>query len=84
MRVYFKREDGRARVIEVIQMILYDNDTLGLVMANSQYAENRGFNYYQSTRKVEEREFKNWSEQLLRSGYLDLSGSDIFFKAMKS
>lgn len=84
MRVYFKRVDDRKTVIEIIQMIRYDSGELGLVMPYSQYGEKRNYNFYMSTRKVEEREVNNWCEQLLRSGYLDLTCYDINFKSNKS
>ncbi len=85
MRVYFKREDGSATVIEVIQMIRYrDENTLALAMPYSQYGETKGFNYYLSTTAANESDFKYWCEQLMRTGYLDLTRSDLVFKAYKA
>jgi len=85
MRVYFKREDGSTTVIEIIQMIRYrDENNVGLAMPYSQYCETKGFNFYKSTTAPEEREYNQWCEQLMRTGYLDLTRSNLVFKAYKA
>ena len=84
MRVLFKRDDERQTFIEVIQMLRYNNETLGLVMPYSQYGETKGFNFYQSTEPADEREFNYWCDQLMRNGYLDLTRSKLVFKAYKA
>lgn len=85
MRVYLKRADNRATVIEIIQMIRYNNDnTLGLIMPYSQYGATRQYEYYESTTPVDEYEYNRLCEQLMRTGYLDLSHSQLVFKAFKA
>ena len=79
MRVLFNRSDNKRTVIEVVQLIRYDNDLAGLVMPYTKYGEARNYNYYKSSRAVEEEEFNRWCETLLRTGYLDLTRTDITF-----
>lgn len=81
MRVSFRRENNKVTVIEVIQMIHYDDvSTVGLVMPYSAYGEAKKYNVYESRSKVDETEYTYWCDQLLRNGYLDLTRSNLVFR----
>lgn len=82
MRVYFKRDDNRTVLVEVVQFVRYSsNDTLALVMPASKYMEKKGLEYYNSTKPVSEMDYNSWCEQLMRNGYLDLTRSGLIFTA---
>ena len=81
MRVQIMRKDYGISVIEVIQMLQYNEKTIGLVMPYSQRLEKRKYDSYESTTPVDEADFNRWCEQLVRTGYLDLTRTDLEFKA---
>ena len=85
MRVRFMRNYGAMTVIEVIQFTRYDNNQcIGLIMTYSTYGETKSYNKYESTEPVDESDYKYMCEQLLRTGYLDLTQSKFVFKAYKA
>ena len=81
MRVQLKKSDGELTIIEVIQMIQSNNGHIGFVMPYSIYGERRKYDFYLSTTPAEISEFNRWCDHLLRTGYLDLSRSEIMFVA---
>ena len=81
MRVMFNRITYGTSVIEVIQFIRFDNNCLGLVMPDAIRLEKKNYDTYESTTKVEDSDFKRWAEQLCRTGYLDLTRTDLEFIA---
>ena len=81
MRVQFKKTDGELTIIETIQMIQNNNGSIGFVLPYSIYGERRKYDFYLSTTPAEITEFNRWSDHLLRTGYLDLSRSEILFVA---
>ena len=83
MRVNFRRTNQLLTVAEIIQMVRYDSDEVGLVLPYSKNHEQRGFDAYQSTEKVDESEYNHWCEQLMRNGYLDLSRTKFVFRTGK-
>ena len=84
MRVQFKRKDRGITVIEVVQMIQFDEKTLGLIMPDAIRFQKRDFDTYESTTKVEESDYNRWCEQLFRTGYLDLTRTDLEFRSGRS
>ncbi|MBR4412931.1 MAG: hypothetical protein IKS60_04905 [Lachnospiraceae bacterium] len=81
MRVMFNRITYGTSVIEVIQFIRFDNNCLGLVMPDAIRLEKKNYDTYESTTKIEEADYNRWCEQLLRTGYLDLTRTGLEFKA---
>ena len=81
MRVLFNRKTYGASVVEVIHFTRFDNQEIGLIMPYSQRLEKKNYDAYESTTKVEESDYNRWAEQLCRTGYLDLSRSDLEFIA---
>ena len=84
MRVMFNRQTYGASVIEVVQFIRFDNDCLGLVMPDAIRLQKKNFDTYESTTKVEETDYNRWCEQLCRTGYLDLTRTDLIFYTISS
>ncbi|MBO4346745.1 MAG: hypothetical protein J5840_03805 [Lachnospiraceae bacterium] len=84
MRVQFTKTNNTLSVIEVIQIIKYDTNTIGLIMPYSKCIENKNYDSYKSTKPVDNTEFNRWCEQLLRSGYMDFSRTDLVFEAAKA
>lgn len=85
MRVRFKRFSGSIAVVEIIELTQYDdNKCIGLIMPYSTYGETKNYNKYESTEPVDESDFKYMSEQLMRTGYLDLTHSKFVFKSYKA
>ena len=84
MRVMFNRQTYGASVIEVVQFIRFDNDCLGLVMPDGIRLQKKNFDTYESTAKVEETDYNRWCEQLCRTGYLDLTRTDLIFYTISS
>lgn len=84
MRVMFNRKTYGASVIEIMQFIRFDNDCLGLVMPDAIRLQKKNFDTYESTTKVEETDYNRWCEQLCRTGYLDLTRTDLIFYTISS
>ena len=84
MRVMFNRKTYGASVIEIMQFIRVDNDCLGLVMPDAIRLQKKNFDTYESTTKVEETDYNRWCEQLCRTGYLDLTRTDLIFYTISS
>ena len=80
MRVQFIRKDKGISVIEVVQMIRFDEETLGLIMPDAIRLQKKNFDTYESLTKVEESDYNRWCEQLCRTGYLDLTRTDLEFR----
>ena len=83
MRVSFRRLNKMEVVIEIVQMIRYDSDTVGLVLPYTKHHEIRDYDCYESTEKVDETEYNYWCDQLLRNGYLDLTRTKFVFRTGK-
>ena len=79
MRACFKRKNGMVLVIEVTQLIRFDEGTVGLILPYSKRFETRNFDSYQTTEVVDENEYNKWCEQMMRTGYLDLSRTQYVF-----
>ena len=80
MRVCFRRDNKLKVVIEIMQMIRYDTDTVGLVMPYTKHHEIRNYDCYESNEKVDESDYNYWCDQLMRTGYLDLSRTNFTFR----
>ena len=79
MRACFKLKTGTPVVIEVTQLIRFNEGTVGLILPYSKRFEAKKFDSYQTTEKVDERDYNNWCEQMMRTGYLDLSRTQYVF-----
>ena len=55
-------------------------DFFGLI----NFLEKKNYDTYESTTKIEEADYNRWCEQLLRSGYMDFSRTDLVFEAAKA
>ncbi|MCR4557390.1 MAG: hypothetical protein K5779_06175 [Saccharofermentans sp.] len=83
MRVNFRRKNKMVAVIEIVQMIRYDTETVGLVLPYTKHHEKRDYDCFESTEKVDETDYNYWCEQLVRNGYLDLSRTKYVFRTGK-
>lgn len=82
MRVQFKQRNNIGiTVIEAIEMKRLNNQCLGLVLPYSKRLEKLEYDTFESTTPIDETEFIRWCEQLLRTGYLDLTRTELEFKA---
>ena len=80
MRVLIKKPGGqRSTLIEVVQVMQYDDDYVGFNVPCSEYAKRYGYKRYLSTTPVDKAQYDRWCSTLLRSGYLDATTSSIFF-----
>ena len=79
MRVQLTRKGGLITVIETVQIIRWDSGSLIFILPYSQYGEIRKYHFYKSIRTVDDTEYNRWCEQLLRTGYLDLTRVDLEF-----
>jgi hypothetical protein len=79
-----RNRENATIVIEVVQMNHYDEGTIGLVLPYSEYFASKGYNVYESTEQADEHDFSYWSDTLLRTGYLDLTRTNLKFNRYKA